>query len=170
MSKCRTLNKPLNRKPAKAVKPAKKNRYNWPPPVAPEDIYIPKQRNPIHSILTALPVIMLVVGLYFYYQAESDQTTGAPIRAQSIQIQGVFTGLSVVKSGSQGQHFLWLEEHGKPRGVRVQPAQSAALEALTRGMPLMVNAAPTVPGSGTLWAWYVEQSGRVLLNAESTLQ
>jgi hypothetical protein len=151
-------------------KPTKKKRYDWPPPVAPEDAYVPKNRNPIHSILTALPVIMLVVGLYVYYQGESEQSHGAPIRAESVDATGIFTGLSVVNSGGEGRHYLWFEQEGKARGVRVQPAQARLLETLNRGEPIRLRIAPTVAGSTTFWAWYIEQGDIVLLDSADDLQ
>lgn len=152
------------------VKGAKKKRYNWPPPPDPDDVYVPKERNPIHSILTALPIIMLVTGLYFYYQKESEQTNNAPIRAESIEVSGFFTGLSVVKSGSQGRHYLWFEDNGSARGVRISPTQADQLQVLVRNESIVLKIAPTVHESKTFWAWYVEQSGVVLLNAEESLQ
>ena len=151
-------------------KEKQKKRYDWPPPIAPEDAYVPKDRNPIHSVLTALPILMLVVGLYFYYQAESEQSQGAPIRVESVEAEGVFTGLSVVNSGSQGRHYLWFEQDGRARGVRVQPRQAQELGALTRGESIKLRMAPSVSGSTTYWAWYVEQSGKVFLDASELLQ
>ena len=151
-------------------KKAKKKRYDWPPPVAPEDAYVPRDRNPIHSILTALPILMLIVGLYIYYRGESEQSHSAPIRVESVNAEGVFTGLSVVNSGSQGRHYLWFEQDGKARGVRVQPLQAQELGALARGESILVRMAPSVSGSKTYWAWYVEQSGEVFLDASKFLQ
>lgn len=149
----------------------KKKRYEWPPPEGTEDVYVPRQRNPVHSILSALPVIMLVVGLYIYFQGESEQSHSAPIRAESVEAQGVFTGLSVVRPGSSGgRHYLWFDVDGKSRGVRIQPAQADVLESLTRNEPLRVRMAPSVSGSRTLWAWYVEQDGAVFLDASGQLQ
>ena len=151
-------------------KKAKKKRYDWPPPVAPEDAYVPRDRNPIHSILTALPILMLIAGLYIYYRGESEQSHSAPIRVESVNAEGVFTGLSVVNSGSQGRHYLWFEQDGKARGVRVQPLQAQELGALARGESILVRMAPSVSGSKTYWAWYVEQSGEVFLDASKFLQ
>jgi len=153
-----------------AVKPAKKKRYNWPPPPKPEDVYVPKERNPIHSVLTALPIIMLVTGLYFYYEKESEQSGGEPIFEQSEVASGIFTGLSVVKSGAQGRHYLWFEQNGKARGVRVKPLQAEALQALNRGEPIELKIAPTVSESTVYWAWYVEQSDEVFLNVQESVQ
>jgi hypothetical protein len=149
------------------VKSAKKERYSWPPP---EEVYVPKEKNPIHSVLTALPVIMLVVGLYVYYQGESEQNQGAPIHAESQDIAGVFTGLSIVKSGLQGRHYLWVEEDGFTRGVRIRPDQVHFMQELERGMKIKLSIAPTVTGSGTYWAWRVSQGGKVALDMESLLQ
>ncbi len=152
------------------VKRTRKKRYDWPPPVAPEDAYVVKQKNPIHSVLTALPVIMLVVGLYFYYQAESAQSEGSPIRAQSKTLQGIFTGLSVVQSGAEGRHYLWVTVNDKPRGVRIQPHHAEQLNTLPRNTQLNLKVAPTVQGSRTVWAWYIEQNGQALIDDEALLQ
>ena len=151
-------------------KKVKNKRYDWPPP-DPDDVYVPQERNPIHSILTALPVIMLVVGLYFYYQGESEQSDSPPIRAESVDAEGVFTGLSVVRSGSSGgRHYLWFEKDGKSRGVRIQEAQAQVLQSLSRDEPLTVRMAPSVSGSKTFWVWYVEQNGTVYLDTSAELQ
>lgn len=152
-------------------KQVKKKRYEWPPPEGTEDVYVPRQRNPIHSILSALPVIMLIVGLYFYYQRESEQSHSAPIRAESIDAEGVFTGLSVVKAGnSGGRHYLWFEQDGRSRGVRIQSVQVAQLQPLARDEPFRVRMAPSVSGSKILWVWYVEQHGAVYLDTTEELQ
>lgn len=162
--------------PAKpsVVKLATKKRYDWPPPPDPDEVYVPRDRNPIHSILTALPILMLVVGLYFHFKGESEQSNSAPIRALSVEATGVFTGLSEVNAGitagSKGRQYLWFDVEGRSRGVRVQPSQVAALQQLKRGEQIVVKMAPSVEGSTTLWAWYVEQSGTVALDAQSTLQ
>ena len=155
----------VNKEPRKPiVKVAKKQRYSWPPPVAPEDVYVPKEKNPIHSILTALPVIMLVAGLYFYYQNESEQNLGTPIESESVNIDGVFTGMSVVKSGSQGRHYLWINVNGSTRGVRIRPDQVSLVENLQRDVETKLSIAPTVSGSTTYWAWRVSQANTVFIN------
>ena len=152
------------------VKGAKKKRYNWPPPPDPNDVYVPKERNPIHSILTALPILMLAAGLYIYYKKESEQTYNAPIRAESVEASGIFTGLSEVKSGSQGRHYLWFEDNGHTRGVRIRSTQADQLQVLVRNKAINLKIAPTVHESKTYWAWYIEQSGMVLLNVEESLR
>ncbi len=159
------------KKPAQSVvKVAKKERYSWPPPADPNDVYVVKDKNPIHSILTALPVIMLVVGLYFYYQGESEQNQGVPIHSESQQVSGVFTGFSVVKSGSKGRHYLWIEQAGKTRGIRFRPEQLSQLQALERGSDIQLDIAPTVPNSKTLWAWKVLQGEKIILEMDLTVR
>jgi hypothetical protein len=113
---------------------------------------------------------MLVAGLYFYYSAESEQTDSQPIRAQSKELSGIFTGLSVVKSGQQGRHYLWLDVEGAAKGIRVRSEQALILEPLSRGESVLLKVAPTVPESAIYWAWYAEQNGTVYFNEESTLQ
>lgn len=154
-----------DQKPRKsAVKVAKEKRYSWPPPPDPNDVYVPKEKNAIHSVLTALPVIMLVVGLYFYYQGESAQSEGTPILTESQQISGIFTGFSEVKSGSKGRHYLWIDHDGNTRGLRVQPEQLLQLQQLKKGEDTQLQIAPTVAGSRTLWAWKVQQGDTVFLD------
>lgn len=146
------------------VKKATKKRYNWPPPVAPEDVYLPKEKNPIHSVLIALPVVMLLFGLYIHYQGESEQTQGSPIRDQSRDVAGVFNGVSVVKSGLEGQHFMWVEEaDGTTRGVRIRPDQVLLIQELERGSEISLSIAPTVKGSSVYWAWRVVQGDDLVL-------
>ncbi len=149
---------------------AKNKRYSWPPSPDPDNAYVPKERNPIQSILTALPVLMLVAGLYIYYAKESEQTHNAPIRALSVEAGGIFTGFSEVKSGAQGRHYLWFEENGRARGVRIRSTQADELQVLVRDQPISLKIAPTVHESKTYWVWFVEQSGVVLLDVEESLQ
>lgn len=144
--------------------------YDWPPPLEPDVAYVPRQRNPIHSILTALPILMLIVGLYLHFQNESEQSHSAPIRAESVEAEGVFTGMSVVKSGTAGRHYLWFEQDGKARGVRVQPDQAQELESLVRGELIQLSMAPSVSGSKVNWAWHVAQNGVVFLDLSTQLQ
>jgi len=161
----------LKHKPkSPSVKVAKKKRYDWPPPVAPEDAYVAKEKNPIHSILTALPVIMLVVGLYSYYQGESEQTESLPILEHSQSIEGTFTGFSVVKSGAVGRHYLWIDSDGDPRGFRIRPEHRDSLEQLHKGEQTRLDVAPTVAGSRVFWAWRVSQSGKLLLDMSGQIR
>lgn len=152
------------------VKVAKDKRYQWPAPVAPEDAYVAKEKNPIHSILTALPILMLVAGLYFYYQGESEQNEGTPIFDQSELVSGTFTGLSVVKSGTVGRHYLWIDVDGSARGVRVRAEQAAGLNNLEKNSPIQADVAPTVIGSRVVWAWRIKQNDTVFLDMSESAQ
>lgn len=113
---------------------------------------------------------MLVTGLYFYFSAESEQAHNAPIRAESMAVSAIFTGMSVVSSGLQERHYLWLDEDGSARGVRVPPDHADVLNTLARGVVVTLKVAPTVHESSTYWAWYVEQNGTVYVDDEHLLQ
>lgn len=139
-------------------------------PIPPPDPVNPPRRNPIHSILTALPVIMLVVGLYFYYKAENAQSAGAPIRAESVFLEGRFNGFSVVKSGISDQHFLWLDTGERVRGIRLEEDLVYQLSILAKGDPLQLDIAPTVSGSRTQWLWRLVRDGQLLMDGSDQLQ
>ncbi len=152
------------------IKRTGQKAYEWPPKPLPKDAYAVPRKNPIQSILTALPIIMLVAGLYLYYHADSAQSHGAPIRLESVQLDGVFTGLSVVQTGPEGRHYLWVTHNDESRGVRIQPAQALLLDALERDADIVLQAAPTVAGSRTVWLWYLAQHGNVLIDNEALLE
>ena len=135
-------------------------RYQWPPPRDPNLNYRDKSRNPVQSLITALPVLMLVAGLYLYYSGESQQAKGLPIAAESVTLAGNFAGMSA----TSGRHYLWVQQTDEKRALRVTSEQASLLESLERGIPLLVKAAPHVQGSRTYWAWRVEQSGLVLID------
>lgn len=140
-------------------------KYQWPPPRDPNMDFKNKIRNPVQAIITALPLIMLAVGLYVYYRGESQQTHSAPIRAESVQMNGIFTGLST----TSGRHYLWIERDGVAKGLRIKEAQVALVEDLVRNAPIQLQVAPSVLGSTTYWAWRVEQSGQLFLDTHDEL-
>ena len=140
-------------------------RYQWPPPRDPNLRYREKSRNPVQSLITALPILMLVAGLYFYYSGESQQAKGLPIAAESVTLEGDFTGMSA----TSGRHYLWLQHDNEKRGLRVTKEQAVVLESLERGISLLVKAAPHVQGSRTYWVWLIEQSGSVLIDDSEIL-
>lgn len=165
------MSKPDNRKPVKNTDQNKgqpeANVYQWPPPRDPNLAYREKSQHPVHSVLTALPVLMLVIGFSVYYFSESRQNQGAPIRQESIDITGVFTGFSATSD----RHYLWIErDNGVAKGVRVQAEQLRLLEGLEKGVNVELKIAPKVSQSKTYWAWQVEQSGQLLLDASATLE
>ena len=123
-------------------------------------------RSRIHSLLSALPVIMLVAGLWLYYSGERAQSGGTPILAESVETEGRFRTLSAVKSGGQGRHYLWFDDGARERGARIRPEHRQALEALEPGEPVVLDLAPTVSGSKTLWAWRVRRDGVTLIGAD----
>ena len=85
-------------------------------------------------------------------------------------MSAVFEGLSVVRSGGEGRHYLWFDDAGRRRGARIPPARRAALEGLEPGDRLRLRLAPTVSGSRTLWAWRVEHEGTVLVDDAARLR
>jgi hypothetical protein len=141
-----------------------RQKYEWPPRPDPDVPYQPANKNAIHSILTALPILMLVAGLYMFYRSENAQTEGAPIVAESVESSGIYTGLSVVGSGGNGRHYLWFESGGRARGPRITSKQAGMLDSLVVGQAIQVHMAPTIPGSSILWAYHVEQRGIVILD------
>lgn len=147
-----------------SVKRTREKRYIWPPPKRSEDVYVVKHKNPIHSILAALPILMLVAGLYIYYSAEFKQSHGALIMAESHELGGVFSGLSFVNSGANGRHYLWLQDNGKTLGFRIQPDQALKLQELEKGGVVSLRVAPTVAGSKTQWVWRVKQGEKIILD------
>jgi len=125
----------------------------------------PVGRNRIHSILTALPVLMLIAGLYYYYSGESAQKNGVPLIEQSVRVSGSFEGLSVVRSGGVGRHYLWFDDGQRRRGARLKARDVPQLASLRPGDRVELSLAPTVDGSTTLWAWRIVQDEDVLLDA-----
>ena len=140
-------------------------RYQWPPPRDPNLKYRDRSRNPVQSLITALPVLMLVAGLYLYYSGESQQTKGLPIAVESVTLAGNFAGMSA----TSGRHYLWLQQDDEKRALRVSSEQAVLLESLERGISLLVKAAPHVQGSRTYWVWHIEQSGSVLIDDSDVL-
>lgn len=126
------------------------------------------RKNKIHSILTALPVLMLVVGLYYFYSGESAQNSGSPILDESIDADVVFDGMSVVRSGGEGRHYLWYDDGTRRRGARIHARQVPAVASLRPGDRIAVRLAPTVSGSSVLWAWRVERDQIVLIDTLQT--
>lgn len=135
-------------------------RYQWPPVRDPNLSFKLRSRNPVHAIVTALPFLMLAIGLYIYFKAESQQNQGAPIRAESIELTGTFTGLSA----TSGRHYLWIDRDGVAKGIRLQPHQLRPLESLVRGDKIQLLAAPRVSASTTYWALQIEQAGTLYID------
>lgn len=136
----------------------------------------PGRKNTIHSVLTALPVLMLVIGLIVFYRNEDAQTEQGPLRAASEQVSGRYAGVSVVRARGTGRHYLWLEstavDGGEDtltrRGYRLSEKQAAAVrEALVLEQTVIAEAAPTVEGSDTRWVWRLIADDDVVLIDDS---
>lgn len=121
-------------------------------------------KSRIHSVLTALPVLMLMIALWFYYSGEKAQTSGALILQEAQVLEGLFEGLSVVKGAGEGKHYLWLQAPERKRGARIRPEHTPALAELNKGDAVSVSMAPTVSGSKTLWVYKVSSNGKLLLD------
>ena len=128
-------------------------------------------KSRIHSVLTALPLLMLVGGLYIYYNGEQSQRDGALIMAEAVELNGAYKGLSIVKSGGEGQHYLWLTVDGRSRGVRLDVNSHAVIEAvdppLSETEALTVSAAPRVEGSRVLWLASLQRGEETLVTLVS---
>ena len=126
-------------------------------------------KSRIHSVLTALPVLMLVAGLYVYYRAEQAQVQGDLLLAEQVILTGEYQGLSEVKSLSESRYFFWLSLDAHSRGARIETAQWVALKmlspALEKGEVVQMTAAPRVSGSKTVWVVAIERDGQPLPEA-----
>lgn len=138
-------------------------RYQWPPVRDPNLSFESRTRNPVHAVVTALPLIMLAIGLFIYFYTESRQNQSAPLRAESIELSGTFTGMSE----TSGRHYLWVDIDGVAKGIRIQPHQLQLLESLVRGEAVQLQAAPRLSGSRTYWVLQVEQKERLYLEEQS---
>jgi len=129
------------------------------------------QRNRTYAVLSALPVLMLLVGLAWSWLGERRQSGGEPIAAQSVTLQGRFDGLTKVGAGGEGRHYLWLQTEERRRGVRVVPREARRLKGLLApGEPITIDAAPTVDGSPTRWLWRLQRDGRTVLDDGARLR
>ena len=123
------------------------------------------QRNRTYAVISALPVLMLMIGLTFSYLSERRQSTGAPIESASVQLAGAFDGFTRVGIGAKRRHTLWLRTEERRRGVRVQQDEVGELRAtLSKGQGIVIDAAPSVEGSRTRWLWRLRRDGVTLLD------
>lgn len=125
-------------------------------------------KSRIHSVLTALPVLMLMIGLGYYFHTERLQRDGSPVLEESKLVQATVDGLSVIKSISAnkpGKHYFWFLVDGQRRGARISVAASELLQPLEKGDAVVIALAPMVAGSKNLWAYQVSRDGVELLPA-----
>ena len=121
------------------------------------------KKNPIESVITTLPVIMLLGGLAFYYFNERRQVGGQILLDQIEQIDGKFSGISAQGNKPESQRILWIKTPARLRGGRVDYRQAKQLDVLADGDPISVWAAPRVRGSKTLWVVKASSYGKPLI-------
>ncbi len=121
------------------------------------------RRHPLYTVMSALPLAMLVVGIAIYYFGESQQSAAEPIVAEARELRGLAAGTSVLGAGEAAQHFFWLDTDRGQRSVRITPEQHALLAGFEKGGRVVVSAAPTISGSKKLWLLSLEDdAGEVL--------
>ena len=126
----------------------------------------PVKKNPVESVITTLPIIMLLGGLAFYYFNERRQVGGKILVNQMQRINGEFSGISAQSDKPESQRILWIKTPQRLRGGRVDYQQAQQLKGLADGDPITVWAAPTVKGSKTLWVVKASSEGKLLIEAE----
>jgi len=130
----------------------------------------PGQKNRIHSVLVALPVLMLMIGLFVYFKGESAQINGEPVLAEMVQRTAQFKSVSEVSGIGKAKHYLWYTFEGRSRGVRVSEAEKQSLSQLVEGDELSLELTPRVAGSKTLWAYRVSHDGLELISPAAPAQ
>ena len=124
---------------------------------------VPVRANPIHSVLTSLPVIMLLAGLGYYYSTESKQQNGELILSQSVEMRGHYRGTSAQSKRPGAQRMLWLQSDAGLRGYRVTADQVQALDGLEIEDEISLAAAPRVVDSKVLWIYRLSTAQHLLL-------
>ena len=128
--------------------------------------HLPARANPIHSVLTSLPVIMLLAALGYYYFSENKQQTGSLILTKSVSYDGRYEGTSAQSSSPGAQRIVWVRSAAGLRGFRISADQLPALQSLAEETPISVTAAPRVADSKVLWVYQlVTDQGDVLLSS-----
>lgn len=137
-----------------------------------QDIPQPKpgEKNRIHSVLVALPVLMLMIGFFVYFKGESAQNNGAPVLSEMVSRTGQFKSVSEVSGIGLAKYYLWYTVNESSKGVRIRAEQKEILGALKTGDDLSLELAPNVAGSTTLWAYRVHHDGVELIAPQSTLE
>ena len=105
------------------------------------------------AVLTALPVLMLLVGLFFHWNTERQQTAGTPITTEAQTLGGEFDRITPRDDKASGKHFIWLRTADRTRPIRITYEQKQELlaQSLSSGDKVQLHTAPTVSGSNVLW-------------------
>ena len=127
------------------------------------------KKNPIHSLVTTLPVIMLLAGLGIYFSNERKQFAGEPILSEAVQYSGRFSGISKQNDKINAQRILWVQSAERLRGARIDYAQYNRLSVLDDQAQVNLWAAPRVAGSATLWVVRLTVDGSVVLGGATQL-
>jgi len=143
--------------------PEKKHLASEHPSVMPK----PGEKNRIQSVLIALPVVMLVIGLAVYFRGESAQNNGAPVLSEMVSREVVFKSVSEVSGIGKPKYYLWYTSGDSSRGVRTTAPQQEQLANLSAGDVLNLELAPRVAGSNTLWAYRVFRNGALIVDGSS---
>lgn len=130
----------------------------------PEPVQQHGQKNRIHSVLVALPVFMLIVGLVIYFRGESAQNNGAFVLAEISEREVLFKSVSKVSGIGKAKHYLWVTEGDRQRGFRIAADQVQEFEAFTGGEVLQVETGPRVPGSKTSWVYTANHEGMSVID------
>ncbi len=114
------------------------------------------KKDKIHSVVTALPVIMLVAGLIYWYANGKNQRMMPPIQAEAVTLAGTFDGVAKEGNAGKEKYYFSLLQEGEPKSLRITSAQHEAFVDGAKGSAIEVIAAPTVSGASTLWVMSVE--------------
>jgi len=149
-------------------KDEKDMRRQWPGKkhLASEQPVLPTQRigeNRIHSVLVALPVLMLMIGLFVYFKGESAQINGEPVLSEMVKREAQFKSISMVSGIGSDKYYLWYFFEGNAKGARVTDRQKEKLNGLEFGNELVLELAPKVAGSTTLWVYRILSEGTELV-------
>ena len=144
------------------------SRRRWPDKkqlASSQNIPLPKpgQKNRIHSVLIALPALMLMIGLFVHFRGESAQINGEPVLAELTKRDAQFKSVSEVSGIGKSKFYLWYTLAGSARGVRISEVQKEKLSELEPGDAISLELVPRVAGSKTMWAYRISQGGTELI-------
>lgn len=122
------------------------------------------KKHPIETLVTTLPLVMLLAGLAFYFLNERRQVDGQIQYDQVQRFDGEYSGISQQSDKPDAQRIVWIQTPARLRGGRVDYQQAQQLKTLSSGDPISVWAAPKIAGSNTLWVVKVSSNGKPLFD------